>query len=106
MAEDAEKFNKTKQDVENLEFMMKNIQNSISAYGPLYLAIKKVNTDISNELGKFYYRYPEFLEIGQAVKDAFEFHNKRIETLVRLTKFLMSRTRSSRLLSHSSKDGS
>lgn len=66
---------------------MKSIQNSISGYAPLYLGIKKVNTDISTELAKFYQRYPEFAEIGKAVKEAFEFHNKRIEALVIIIKF-------------------
>jgi hypothetical protein len=82
VADDAEQFNKTKGDVENLELLMKSIQGSISGYAPLYLAIKKVNIDICNELGKFYQRYPEFAEIGKAVKDAFEFHNTRIDDLV------------------------
>lgn len=82
MAEDADQFNKTKTDVENLELMMKKIEIAISNYAPLYLGIKKVNIELSNELGKFYQRYPEFIDVGAAVKDAFDFHNNRINDLV------------------------
>jgi len=61
---------------------MRGIGKALENYHPHYQAIEQLNKGLSNDLNKFYERYPQFKEIGDQLTGTFKVQNEYLTHIV------------------------
>jgi len=71
-----EELLKSQSDIKIIESAMRGIGKALENYHPHYQAIEQLNKGLSNDLNKFYERYPQFKEIGDQLTGTFKVQNE------------------------------
>jgi len=74
-------FEKKKEDVKNLENIMRNIEKFVSLYAPHYQAIESINAQFAIYLSQFYDRYPPFKTLSNDVTAVMQVHNEGLKLI-------------------------